>query len=230
MISTMAGLALLAWTADPAMADTAAHTYPAMAPVAQYREASAAAEIALARSAAPPSISADAEVLTLGAQGYDVAEKGKNDFVCVVERSWGADFADPVFWNPKIRGPICFNAVSARTVLPEYLERTRWVLSGMSVPDMIARTHAAYAAHTFTLPGNGAMCFMQSKDQYLSDTGIHWHPHLMFFVANTDPASWGADFKGSPVFAAKGNSDPYTTFFVPVTKWSDGTPAVMEMK
>src|SRR5262252_6880077 len=74
--------------------------YPAMAPVEQYRIADAADEIALARSAAPPSISADAEVLVLGKQGYEPAVKGKNGFVCFVERSWAASFDDAEFWNP----------------------------------------------------------------------------------------------------------------------------------
>jgi hypothetical protein len=46
------------------------------------------AEISLARSAAPASISGGAEVLVLGRHGYETAVRGKNGFVCVVERSW----------------------------------------------------------------------------------------------------------------------------------------------
>ena len=69
---------------------------------------------------------------------------------------------------------------------------------------------------------------MMSKQGYLGDTAGHWHPHLMFFVARTDGAAWGADLAGSPVFAAQDDPEPVTTFFVPVPKWSDGTPAVME--
>jgi hypothetical protein len=49
----------------------------------------------------------------------------------------------------------------------------------------------------------------------------------MFYLAHTDGAAWGADLEGSPVFAAQGHSEPITTFFVPVPKWSDGTPADM---
>src|SRR3984893_5318717 len=59
------------------------------------------AEIVLARSAAPESISRDAEVLVLGRHGYESADKGKNGFVCMVERSWTAGIDDPDFWNPK---------------------------------------------------------------------------------------------------------------------------------
>ncbi len=88
-----------------------------MAAIEQYRSANAADEIALARSAAPAAISGDAEVLILGSHGYESAVKGKNGFVCIVERSWATDFDDAEFWNPKIRAPICFNAPSVRSVL-----------------------------------------------------------------------------------------------------------------
>jgi len=206
----------------------AENSYPAMAPLAQYQTASPSEEIALARSAAPPSISADAEVLTLGAKGYDTAVKGKNGFVCIVSRSWGAAFSDPVFWNPKIRAGICYNPAGVRSVLPAYLERTRWVLAGVSTADMIARIKAEIAGKTYVLPEPGAMCFMLSKQQRFSDGG-HWHPHLMFFIAHVDGAAWGADLPGSPIYASAGDPDPVTTFMVPVTKWSDGTPTVMEM-
>ena len=204
-------------------------TYPTMAPIAQYRVAPRSEEIALARSAAPMSISGNADVLTLGSHGYETAVKGKNGFVCVVERSWGAGFDDAQFWNPKVRAPICFNAAAARSVLTGYLERTKWVLAGVSRPGMIARTKAALAANTLLAPEPGAMCYMMSKQGYLSDADGHWHPHLMFFLAHTAGAAWGANLDGSPKFAAQGDPEPVTTFFVPVTKWSDGTPAVMEM-
>ena len=70
-----------------ARARTPQHAYPSMAPLEQYLMADRNAEIALARSAAPPSISRDAEVMVLGSHGYETAVKGKNGFVCIVERS-----------------------------------------------------------------------------------------------------------------------------------------------
>src|SRR5208282_2186144 len=69
-------------------AQNAKAPYPSMAPLDQYLIADRNAEIALARSAAPESISRDAEVLVLGRHGYETAVKGKNGFVCVVERGW----------------------------------------------------------------------------------------------------------------------------------------------
>ena len=206
-----------------------AASYPAMAPIAQYRSASDADEIALARSAAPPSISGAATVMTLGAHGYDTPIKGTNGFVCIVERSWANDFGKDDFWNPKVRGPICFNPASAKSVLPTYLRRTEWVLAGVPQAEMIVRTKAALASGAIVPPEPGAMCFMLSKGGYLSDDGGHWHPHLMFFAARTAPLQWGANLPGSPVQGGESGTEPYTLFFVLVAKWSDGTPAEMKM-
>jgi hypothetical protein len=200
--------------------------YAAMAPVEQYMMANAADEIALARTAAPSSISTDAEILVLGPHGYTSAVKGKNSFVCLVERAWDAEFVNPVFWNPIVRGADCLNPAAARSVLPHFLERTKWALAGLSIPQMIERTKAELAAKTYVLPEPGAMSFMMSKEQILSNQGIHWHPHLMFFVANTSDANFGANLQGSPVLHPfPSDPDPVATFLVPVGMWSDGTPA-----
>jgi len=225
--SGVCALAVFLGSIGPASADVAKPIYPAMAHIEQYRMASAE-EISLARSAAPTSISGDADVLTLADRGYEKAVKGKNGFICIVERSWAHDFDDAEFWNPKMRGPICYNAAAARSVLAGYLERTKWVLAGVSKTVMLDRTKSAIAAKASSAPEPGAMSFMLSKHGYLGDDVGHWHPHLMFYVSRTDTASWGADLDGSPVFAAQGNPEPITTFMVPVSKWSDGTPAVME--
>jgi hypothetical protein len=200
--------------------------YHAMAPVNQYMMANPAEEIALARTAAPSSISADAEILVLGPHGYTTAVKGTNGFVCLVERAWDADFVNPVFWNPIVRGPDCLNPAAARSVLPHFLERTKWALAGLSIPQMIERTKAELAAKTYVLPEPGAMSFMMSKKQILSNQGIHWHPHLMFFVANTTDADFGANLPGSPVLhPSPSDPGPFATFLVPVGMWSDGTSA-----
>jgi hypothetical protein len=181
-------------------------------------------EVALARSAAPASVSDNAEVLVLGEHRYEVAEKGSNGFVCIVERGWANDFDSGEFWNPKTRSPNCYNQAAARSVLPTYLKRTEWVLAGASKDDVIARTKAALASNEIGPPQIGSMCFMMSKRQQLNDEAGHWHPHLMFFLPRTKPADWGANLPGSPLFAADGVLVPVTIFMSPVRKWSDGTP------
>jgi hypothetical protein len=196
-----------------------------MAPVSQYLMADQAAEIGLARSAAPPSISGDAEVLVLGPKGYVVAAHGKNGFVCLVSRAWFSGFQDDEFWNPKENGPICFNRQAARSVLPTFLTRTAWAMAGVSRPEMLKRTRAAMAAGKIRAPEVGSLTFMMSKDSYLGD-GPHgpWHPHLMFYMPPMPTADWGANLPGTRVFATEAGVDPYTTFYVPVAIWSDGTP------
>ena len=221
------GLAFLLCAIGPARADETPPKYPHMAPLARYLVASPAEEMALARSAAPASISDDADVLTLGSQGYETAVKGKSGFVCLVERSWAMNFDEAEFWNDQLRAPICLNPASVRTVLPAYLERTRWVLSGVPLAEMMGRTQAAIRGGTFVLPEPGSMSYMLSKNGHLSDADGHWHPHVMFFVPNADSAAWGANMKGSPIFASKGDPEPVTTFYIPVGHWSDGTPDEM---
>jgi len=61
-----------------ARAADAKATYPSMAPLEQYLMPDRNEEIKLARSAAPDSISGEAEVLVLGKAGYETAVQGKN--------------------------------------------------------------------------------------------------------------------------------------------------------
>jgi hypothetical protein len=216
-------LAFGASAARPAQAQDAKTPYPSMAPVEQYMMADRNSEIALARSAAPESISRDAEILVLGKNGYETAVKGKNGFVCIVERSWTAGIDDPDFWNPKLRAPICFNPQAVRSYLPLTIKKTELILRGESKAEMFDSIKAALDKKEVPPPEPGAMCYMLSKDGFLSDHDAHWHPHLMFFVPQTDASTWGADLPGSPIFAGKDVEDRLTVFLVPVAKWSDGT-------
>jgi hypothetical protein len=209
-----------AWQAHAQDAKT---PYPAMAPIDQYLIADPSAEIALARSAAPESVSRDAEVMVLGRHGYETAVKGTNGFVCIVERGWTAGIEDANFWNPKLRGPICFNAAAARTYLPLTIKKTEWILAGQSKAQMFESLKTALDKKELPMQEPGAMCFMLSKQQYLGDSATHWHPHLMFFVPRTDAAAWGADVSGSPILSGDDPEDRLMIFMVPVGKWSDGT-------
>lgn len=208
-----------------AVALAATTLYPTMAPLAKYLMPPAD-EIVFARSAAPDAISKNAEVQVLTAGGYKIAVHGTNGFVCLVERSWDNAFDDPEFWNTKIRTPQCFNPAAARTVLPEYLLRTGWVLSGFDRASVEKRLKAAVAANTIGEPERGALVYMMGKHQYINDDGEAWHPHVMFFFPRTPAAALGADMPGSPIYSFTDPVVPSTVFFVPVSKWSDGTPYV----
>jgi hypothetical protein len=207
-----------------AQAQDAKTRYPNMAPLDQYLT-DRNTEIALARSAAPESISRDAEVMVFGRHGYEIAADGKNGFVCMVERSWTAGIDDPDFWNPKLRAPICFNPPAARTYLPITIKKTEWILVGRSKAQMFENIKAAFDKKELPTLESGAMCYMMSKQGYLSDRDGHWHPHLMFFVPQTNVATWGADLPGSPIIEAKDPEDHLILFLIPVGKWSDGTAA-----
>ena len=216
------GAALIA--SRSAIAQDVPQSYPAMAPIEQYlmdRDA----EIALARSAAPEAISHDAAILVLTRHGYETAVEGKNGFVCSVDRGWMAGFDNPVFWNPRLRGPLCFNPPAARSVLPIHLKRTEWILAGFTKEQVIEKTKAALANKEFPALEPGAMSYMMSRLSFLDDSAGHWVPHLMFYVPLTDHAAWGSDMPDTPVYLNDqfaGNPEPITVFMVPIGKWSDG--------
>ena len=214
---------VLAGTNLPARAEQEKISYPAMAPPDQYLMSDANLEIALARTAAPASISSDAEVMVLGRDGYTSAAKGANGFLCLVERGWGAATTEPEFWNPKIRSPICFNA-AARSFAAIYLMKSKLVLAGKSKTEIVQAIDAAFANRDLPALEPGAMCYMTSKQQYLNDVGKSWHPHVMFFVAGDAAKSWGANLEGSPMIAAPDPEERATIFMVWVGNWSDGTP------
>src|SRR6202162_3210748 len=154
----LASFALVAGlgAAGQAQAQDVKAPYPNMAPLAQYLM-ERNAEAAPGRSAAPESISRDAEVRVLGRHGYERAVKGKNGFVCVVERSWMSPFDFPEVWNPKMRGPICFNPAAVRSILPLTFKRTELVLAGLSKPQIIEGIKA-FCAKELPPVEPGAMC------------------------------------------------------------------------
>ena len=199
-------------------------SYASMAPLDQYLMADRNAEIALARTGAPASISDQAEVMVLTRDGYTTAEKGSNGFLCVVERGWGAATTEGEFWNPNIRAPICFNPAAAQTFAPIYLMKTKFVLAGKTKQQILEATNAAFDKGELPALAPGAMCYMMSPRQYLNDRGKRWHPHLMFFVQGEAGKSWGADLPGSPVMAAPDPEEHVTIMMVWTGKWSDGSP------
>jgi hypothetical protein len=230
-------LALAPVAAPQAQAQDAKTPYPSMAPLDQYLMTDRNAEIALARTAAPPSISKDAKVVVLGPHGYETAVEGKNGFVCIVERAWMNPFDAPEFWNPKNRSPICLNPPAARTVLPITLMRTKLLLAGKSKEEVKESVKAAIDKKELPPLEAGSMSYMMSKDAYLTDAGNHNMAHLMFYTPLG--TVWGANvvdssnelsepFPGSPLLLApsyKGNPEPIDMFLMPTGIWSDGTPA-----
>lgn len=222
-LRTLALAALACLAARP----IGAQQVPDLAP---YFMADTAAEVALARTAAPRYVSDSATVLVLTRGGYVQAARGTNGFSCLVERSFAGDIGDPNFWNPRVRAPHCFNPPAVRTVLPAALKRAEWILGGVSLTEIAARTERAYATHEFPMPAAGAMAYMLSPKQYLQDADPQcWVPHVMFyFDRSLPPAAWGAGgYTNTVIDGSAGDPhSPVFTLLIPVRRWSDGTPAL----
>jgi hypothetical protein len=197
--------------------------YPSMAPLDHYLISDEKSEIALARSAAPASISDGSEVLVLQRDGYKTVVKGTNGFVCLVERSWGQGTDEAEFWNPKMRAPHCFNAQAAKTFAPIYLLKTKLVLAGKSKPEIANAITTALDKKEIPALEPGAMAYMMSKQQYLNDQGKSWHSHTMFFSPGDMTKSWAADDPNSPVMMVNDPQERVTILLVLAGKWSDGT-------
>jgi hypothetical protein len=223
-------------TVNQAMAQKAATPHSStvtieQAPIEQYLM-DRTAEIALARTAAPESISRDADVFVLGRHGFETAVKGKNGFVCIVERSW-TSAADADFWDPKVRTPICYNAAAAHSLLLRNMKRTELILEGRSKTQTDDAIYAAVDKKGLPAMEPGAMCYMMSKLGYGGDNSPHWPSHVMFFYSGLNPSTWGANLPGSPIMAvsdvSEHPSEHLTMFSIAVQRWSDGTEAP-EMK
>src|SRR5215469_1062295 len=218
------------------MAQDATTPYPKMAPIEEYLM-DRTAEMTLARSAAPASISSDATILVLGRQGYETAVQGENGFVCLVGRGWGAAFDWAEFWNPKVRAADCLNPQAARSILPIAYLRARMVMAGRSQAEIVSAVKAAFEDKQLPDLESGAMDYMMSKSSYLTDQGGHNIPHLMFYTRVKEGKDWGSGAAGSPVvsspywfFSPKQQSQmkglpPILVFLVGVADWSDGTSA-----
>jgi len=184
-------------------------------------------EIAMARSAGPPSVAKDATVMVLGRHGYETVVEGKNGFVCAVGRSWDLPKDNPGFWDPKVHGPICLSAPAVRSFLPIYLKKTELAIAGRSNTQIEAAIIDGIAKGELPTPEPGSLSYMLSKQGYLN-AGVKgpWLPHVMFFVPEIDPKALGSDLGDDvPMDAHEEKIGRYTTVDVPVSNWSDGTSA-----
>ena len=188
-------------------------------------------EIAMARSAAPQSIAKGATVMVLGRHGYEAAVEGKNGFVCLVGRSWDLPKNNSAFWDPKIHGPICLSAPAVRSFLPIYLKKTELAIAGRSNIQIEAAIIDGIAKNELPTPEPGSVSYMLSKQGYLNaSVKGPWLPHVMFFVSDIDPTALGSDLGDDvPLDAHEEKVGRYTTIDVPVSQWSDGTPADAEL-
>ncbi|HXB23833.1 MAG TPA: hypothetical protein VNV25_03820 [Gemmatimonadaceae bacterium] len=190
--------------------------YPTMAPIEQYRM-DRDAEIALARTAAPASISRDAEILVLGQKNYETAVKGTNGYLCVVGRAFAGPLNNPEFWSPKNRSPTCWNPPAVRSLWPYAVKETGMALAGASKAQIVEAIRTAVAKKELGVPETGSMAYMMSKEAYLTDRGDHNLAHVMFELPRNGV------LQDDPNYFVSWDPAPVIEFNVPVGQWSDGT-------
>jgi hypothetical protein len=227
-LATTTALVVMALAALSSAYGAAADTkeqYSSMAPLRMYLD-DRDSEIAMARSAAPEAISAAATIMVLSEHGYVTAVEGKNGFVCMVERAWMSPVDSPTFWDPKLRGPICFNPPAARSILPVTFERTKLAIAGKSNSEIIAANKQAYDKKELPPLEPGSMSYMMSKRAYLTAEGGNL-AHIMVYTPHLDPTAWGNDVANSPVMLNPQfkDAEPIDVWVISVGKWSDGSPA-----
>lgn len=160
-----------------------------------------AQEIALARSAAPAEVSADATLLVLErGTGFVVAEEGTNGVTCMVDRSW-----------PRALEPQCFDPEAARSILPVRLRQMELRERGRTKTQMQADIAEGFRTGRFTAPTRPAVTWMMSAGQVLyNDDGRRvgaWKPHLMIyypFLRDADLGMSGAPYADGPMIADPG--------------------------
>ena len=193
--------------------------YPPMSAYIMYREA----EIPLAKSAAPASISDHATIKVFTTHGYGVAHQGDNGWACLVMRGFTgaptftpAEFRAIAAYDPKFLAPICLNPDAVKTVLPYYELRTKLAIEGKT-PDEIAEVvRNAYANGEIPKRDGVSFAYMWSADQVLGPGG-HWHPHIMVYAPNCENSMLGSNPPGShlPVVSDDGGT-PFAVVVIPV--------------
>lgn len=146
-------------------------------------------EIALALSAAPPTIAAHSAVYVLTPTGYDKARDGSNGFACLVTR-------DHLRTHPDEMGPTCYDPEGARTVMPRIMAEARMQLAGKSEQEIARAVQAGLKDGTYRVPQHAGIAYMLSPHSRGlfpgADTVSPVEPHVMIYA----PYLTNADIDG----------------------------------
>ncbi len=194
-------------------------------------------EVELSRSAAPSSISKDATILVLDADGsYRTAVEGANGWTCFTGRSWTgpAQFKDGKrVWttrafDPKIRAPQCFNAAATPSMLMVHRIATWHFMNGASTEKVDLAIGEALTSGAVRPPEAGAMSYMFSPKQVLTPDGGRFYPHVMLYQPHVTQESYGqgSPMQGVPMVTEGGSV--FATTVILSSHWSDGTPAMKQ--
>ncbi len=166
-----------------------------------------AQEIALARSAAPPSVSDSATIWVLGDTSYAVAVRGSNGNACFVGRDWMDSIT-----------PECFDSEGAATVLQMERMHVELLHRGRSERQAQQAIGDALREGRLRPPRRPALCYMMSPNQWLiteqRHVEGHWHPHLMVFYPYLTSADVGLGAGGSDNAGLLWEGTPWSSFIV----------------
>lgn len=205
---------------------------PKYSPIEQYLMPQAA-EIALAKTAAPANISERASIKVLTRSGFEVVQQGDNGFVCMVMRGFSAPTYSPsqfrdLVYDPTVLAPICFTPAAAKTAMPYYELRTKLALQAKSPDQIAAGVEAAYAKGELPKRDEVSFAYMWSVKQNLASGVGHWHPHMMVFAPYYNNSMLGGNSFGSPL--PQLTDDAGTPFAVVVIPVDDKLAIGGEMK
>jgi hypothetical protein len=146
-----------------------------------------ARETALARSAAPESVTAGAGIHLLRAHGYELVTPSQNGFHCLVQRSFTVPSSNAAeFYDPRVVAPICFAPDAAATVMQRDLLIAPLVARGMPLSEIRTTEADAYASGALTYPESAVFAYMLSTEHWLGPGITHWRPHVMVWAPGVD--------------------------------------------
>ncbi len=158
------------------------------------------AEVSLALSAAPATLTAGAAVYVWHDVHFVQARTGTTGVACMVSR------------DPRVGGvfPMCFDPEAARTQMPEEMMKTELHTRRLDDAAVQGQVDAAFARGALQHPTKPAIMYMMSSHQLLTVTdaqGTHlvgaWRPHIMIYMPQTSVAQFalGAEDDAGPVSA-----------------------------
>jgi hypothetical protein len=177
------------------------------------------AEIRLARSAAPATVSATARVWYFDQGRYVVADSGADGVECYVSRSW-----------PLSLEPHCFDPEGAATVMRLEMRGVELAHAGVAKEEASRQLARALADGQFRLPLRPAMSWMMSAQQVLyGDDGQRagaWRPHLMIYIPFLTPELAGTGTNSDPFSGMVVDSGkPLANLMIVVPRAVDVVPA-----
>jgi hypothetical protein len=186
--------------ASPAFAQSHTGNRPVMA---------RAAEIALARSAAPQAISASARVWVWNGSTYQVADSGSSTVNCFLARHW----------VPSVE-PHCLDQEASATILPILMRKIELYAQGKTDAEVEREIARQISAGRLKLPSRPAVTYMMSEAQDLvggngSPVGA-WQPHLMIYYPNWTGQQAGLEGFVAGVGFVENPGTPLSALVVPL--------------